>query len=477
MRIFSLPNRFRRYFSGCHTGASGLCRRAVLLALWLAFGCAVSVAQTNKSIRKLQSQQATLKTKIGESEKLLKSTRKDVKTQLNNLQVLNSQISAQQNYVEGIQTEVSALADDIRLQQAALDSLERDLTTCKAQYKRAVDYAFRTRLTATRWSFILSAGNFRQMFRRMRYARDYSKYQRRQGEVIRQKEDEVRRKQQELQQSKSEKDRLLADGRTEQKKLEGQKRERQQVVDELQKKSSQLQATIAQQKKQMNSLNAKIDRLIQEEIAAAERRRKEAERKRKEAEKREAERRRREQEAARKAAASNGKKGKTAAKKKSAPAAKEERTATPDFRAADNADRKLSANFEANRGRLPVPITGPYAISSHYGQYNVEGLRGVQLDNKGIKLTGQSGAQARSVFDGEVTAIFSFAGQFGIIVRHGSYISVYCNLSSASVRQGQRVSTRQALGTVARDASGNATLHFQLRRETAKLNPESWIGL
>lgn len=123
-----------------------------------------------------------------------------------------------------------------------------------------------------------------------------------------------------------------------------------------------------------------------------------------------------------------------------------------------------------------MPITGPYVISSRYGQYNVAGLRGVQLDNKGINITGKVGAKARSIFDGEVSAVFSFGGYVNVMVRHGSYISVYCNLSSASVRRGQKVKTRDILGSVARDPSGNCMLHFQLRKETAKLNPESWLG-
>ena len=122
-----------------------------------------------------------------------------------------------------------------------------------------------------------------------------------------------------------------------------------------------------------------------------------------------------------------------------------------------------------------MPITGNYTISSHFGAYNVNGLNGVTLDNKGINLTGGAGAQARCVFDGEVTAIFSMGGMSNVIVRHGSYITVYCNLSGVSVRQGQRVSARQSLGSVARDASGNCTLHFQLRHETQKLNPERWL--
>ena len=35
---------------------------------------------------------------------------------------------------------------------------------------------------------------------------------------------------------------------------------------------------------------------------------------------------------------------------------------------------------------------------------------------------------------------------------------------------------QKSLGAIARDASGNCTLHFQLRKETAKLNPEAWLA-
>ena len=150
--------------------------------------------------------------------------------------------------------------------------------------------------------------------------------------------------------------------------------------------------------------------------------------------------------------------------------------AAPVFRAESAADNALSGGFAANRGRLPVPITGSYAITAHYGTYNVAGLRGVQLSNKGINLTGRLGAQARAVYSGEVTAVFNMNGLYNVIVRHGSYMSVYCNLSSVSVHRGQQVGTRQTLGSVAGDGTGNCTLHFQLRRETSPLNPEAWIG-
>jgi septal ring factor EnvC (AmiA/AmiB activator) len=132
----------------------------------------------------------------------------------------------------------------------------------------------------------------------------------------------------------------------------------------------------------------------------------------------------------------------------------------------------MSGGFESNRGRLPMPITGSYRVVSHFGQYNVEGLKGVTLDNKGINILGQSGCAARSIYDGEVSGVFGFGGSMVVMVRHGAYISVYCNLKSVSVHSGQKVSARQLLGYVGADN----ILQFQLRRETAKLNPEQWLG-
>ena len=135
-------------------------------------------------------------------------------------------------------------------------------------------------------------------------------------------------------------------------------------------------------------------------------------------------------------------------------------------------DRQISGSFESNRGRLPMPVTGSYKIVSHFGVNSVEGLSNVKLDNKGINIQCQPGASARAIFDGEVSAVVSVAGQLVVMVRHGDFISVYCNLRNVVVRKGQKVSTRQVLGTVGQDN----ILQFQLRRETNKLNPETWLG-
>lgn len=456
-------------------------------------------AQTNKKIRSLQRQQSTLKHNIAQQEKMLKSTKKDVNSQLANLQVINVQIEGQQKYVNGIHAELTELSTTISGLEQQLRLLEADLAVCKRRYQRSVSYMFRNKSSLSKWQFILSAKNFRQMYRRLRYMTQFSRYQRAQAEVIRQKEAQVQAKRNELLGVKTEKNRLYTEGQAETRKLQGQQQERQQVINDLNKRQKELQTSIAQQRRKAEQLNARIDQLIQQEIAAAERRRKaEAERRRKaelarqakaKAQREQAAREKAERErnaaAARRATAAKAKTNRSKATATTKSATKRNRNVAaytpkpataPSLTIEENADRALSTSFAANRGRLPMPITGGYSITRHYGAYNVAGLNGVQLDSKGINITGSVGAQARAVFRGEVTAIFTYGGMYNVIVRHGSYMSVYCNLSSTAVRRGQNVETRQTIGTIATDASGNATLHFQLRKETARLNPEAWLG-
>lgn len=488
---------------------------------------------TNEGIRKLQSEQATLKQKMAESQNQLATTRKDVKAQLATLQMINGQISDQQKVVTGLQVQIDTLNRRISTHEQELRELEADLTECKRRYTRGVLYMYRNRLMQNKLMFIFSADNFRQMYRRLRYTQEYVKYQRVQGQIIAAKEQAVREKRNLLSGERVVQGKLLTQGKAQQTVLEGQQRTQQGVVTDLNQKQAELQATLAQQQRQYNALNAKIEQLIRAEIEAAERRRKaeearraaeaEARKKAAEAARKAAEERRRAAEAARKAeaearraeaearrkAAEAERKAEAARKRGEERAAREARaaqareearaaeqaraaaaeaqrartateeanraTATANQNAPAPSDARLTGSFASNQGRLPMPITGNYTISSHFGAYNVNGLNGVTLDNKGINLTAPAGAQARCVFDGEVTAIFSMGGMTNVIVRHGSYITVYCNLSEVSVRQGQRVSTRQTIGNVARDASGNCTLHFQLRHETQKLNPERWL--
>ena len=155
---------------------------------------------------------------------------------------------------------------------------------------------------------------------------------------------------------------------------------------------------------------------------------------------------------------------------------KEERTKVTSWKSNDSSsDSRLSSSFTSNRGRLPMPITGSYSVVGHYGNYSVSGLKNVTLDNKGIDIRGQQGCSARAVFDGVVSSVFQYGGTYIVMLRHGSYISVYSGLSSVSVRKGQTVKTRDTLGAVGQNSDGNYVLHFQLRNESSRLNPEQWV--
>ena len=120
-----------------------------------------------------------------------------------------------------------------------------------------------------------------------------------------------------------------------------------------------------------------------------------------------------------------------------------------------------------------MPIVGGYQIVHHFGTNSVTDVKGhVTLDKKGIDIKGQPGASVRAIFDGEVSAVFGYAGTTVVIIRHGNYLSVYCDLASVSVSRGQKVSARQNIGRLGSDG----TMQFQLRKGAAKLNPESWLA-
>ncbi len=447
------------------------------------------------SIKGLKNERAQIKKQIVAQQQKLRKNERDVKERLKNLMVINSEIADKRRTIDTIRRDITHLDGNITKLNSQLDVLGKELNDRKQKYVKSMRYMHRNRSIQSQLMFIFSAKNFSQMYRRMRFMREYASYQRAQGEEVKTKQAEVTEKHQQLTATKKKKSNLLYKGEQERLSLEGKQVEQQKVVNSLQKQQKTIQGIIAQQQKRDAAINAQIDRLVAIEVEKA-RQRAIAEAKRKaaeEAKRAEAERKRKAEELARKQAElARKQKEAEAAKRKAeeqrneedrkaiAEAKKLEREvevakkeqAKPLIYNLDSEDRRISGSFESNRGRLPMPITGGYRIVSHFGQYNVEGLNNVRLDNKGINILGSAGAKARSIFDGEVSAVFSMGGVTGVMVRHGSYISVYCNLSSVSVHRGQKVSARQVLGTVGQDN----ILQFQLRKERAKLNPEAWLG-
>ena len=422
--------------------------------LWLAIPL---FAQSNKLIRELESKRGALQKQISETESILKDTKKDVGSQLNSLAVLTGQIEERKRYIIAINNDVEAIERELTSLQRQLNGLQKDLKDKKKKYEASVQYLYKNKSIEEKLMFIFSAKNLGQTYRRMRYVREYATYQRLQGEEILKKQEQIRKKKVEREQVKAAKESLLKEREGEKTKLEAQEKEKRTLVANLQKKQRGLQGEINKKRREANQLNTRIDKLIAEEIERA--------------------RKRAEEEARREAAARKKAEGKESQTAGTGTTVKTNSKPLETY-TMSKADRELSGNFAANRGKLPMPISGAYIITSHYGQYAVEGLRNVKLDNKGIDIQGKPGAQARAIFDGKVAAVFQLNGLFNVLIRHGNYISVYCNLSSASVKSGDMVKTKQSIGQVFSDGTdnGRTVLHFQLRREKEKLNPEPWLN-
>ena len=473
------------------------------------------------AIKGLQAERNQIQQKIRQQEQALRANQADVKKRLQDLLVLNTQIDERQKNIEGIQKDIHGIDNNIGILTVQLQNLQSQLDEHKEKYIKSLQYSAKHHNVQENMMFIFSAESLTQLYRRMRFVKEYAAYQKAQGDIIKMKQQQIGEKNQQLKVVKGQKNTLLYKGQQEKKALEGQQGEQKKVVASLQQQQKTIQSVIAEQRQKDAELNKKIDALIAEEVAKARARAAAEAKRRAEAAaeaKRKAEELARKKAAAEAAARENARriaeakareerlKAEARAAERAADAAKRKeaeqlareaeaarvaterkaqaeeernqrdisnaRKSVEDAQRMNSVDRMMSGGFEANKGRLPMPITGSYRIVSHFGQYNVEGLKNVTLDNKGINILGSSGCQARAIYDGEVSAVFGFSGSMVVMVRHGAYISVYCNLRSVNVSKGQKVSTRQTLGAVGADN----ILQFQLRRETAKLNPEAWLG-
>lgn len=409
-------------------------------------------AQDSKKVRALKTERTNLQKNLKKSEAALTAAKQKVTSGQQVLRKIGGKLDSTLVRVEDMRQGFDTIDQNISDVQSGIASLESDIYVKRQELKAALRHAYLQRRINKSSLYVLSGKNFHQIYRRARYARDYAAYQRLLGQQIVARQNELLQAQGALIAAKNQ---LVDTARTvmaERTKLNEQHVQQERVVANLKKQESTAAQTVKDQKKKLAALDKEIERLIAYEIEQARKRAEEEARRKAEAAKKK-----------KQGSSSSGKAGSTSTQTK------------PDVWLTAE-DKKLNGSFEQNKGRLPVPITGKYRIGGRYGTYTVSGTQDVVLDNKGTNFIGQKGAQARSIFSGKVTAIFQFNGAMNILVRHGSYISVYINLKSVSVKKGQNVNARDILGNVAEDGSGNCLLQFQLRKETTKLNPEAWIG-
>ena len=436
-------------------------KRIIFIMLLFSVACAAWSQQ--KSVKEMRSRVSSLQQQIKEKERILLSSEKDVASKLKNLNLLTARVEEQKSLVSLLSKEVTAIDKEIAGLTSALTHDEAQVKRAQDEYAAALRRARRYGSLQDKLLFIISADNFNSLLHRYRYTREYMNAHRKLADQLKEKIKALEEKRAEVEKVRAAKVASLEEQKKEQQTLKGLEEKQRGLVAELKRENKKVQKELTRQRKELNNLNAAIEREIEREIEARRKAELAAAQKKKEA-----------------AAKKNNN---TVAKKKTTtepdePAPKVQRREKVVVNTNSKGMQKLTGSFEQNKGRLPSPITGPCMVVGSFGpQRGVEGKGNVRIDYGGITLQGERGAKARAVFKGVVTSVVR-AGDFAfVIVRHGKYLTVYCKLQNIKVSQGDEVNTGDILADVATDVSGATTLLFQIRNEKVKLNPRPWLKL
>lgn len=429
--------------------------RRILIICLMAVVAVASVAQSSKKVKDLQKQRKEALQSIAKTDKELKTTKKSALQSLHQLNKLTAEITKHKEVITALNAEISNINKQERKINETISRLEKDLNAKKEAYAKAIRGIAGRNSGYETLMFVFSSNSLNQSYRRIRYLREYSAWRKKEAIKISEQQAELEKKKAELAKTRAEKNAVLGKRTDAANKLKQKEKSQKEVVADLKKKEKELQKELNAQRKQAAALNRRIEQLIAEEARRA------------------AEEAKRAAEAAKKAANADKKSGKNAS------AGEVRKSQTKGGYAMTKDELELSNSFSQNKGRLPMPLSGKYMIVGHFGQQQHQELKYVQVNSSGIDIQTTPGTTARSVFNGVVTRVFVMPGyNSSVIIRHGNYLTIYSNLSEVFVKAGDKVTTRQSIGRIYSDPEENnrTVLHFQLWKETTKLNPEPWLN-
>ena len=379
--------------------------------------CALFLAPAyGESVKDLQKKQKKLQEEIEQTNKMLKQTKKDESATMNKLQLIGQNIKTQKKLINTLDNEITALNREMRHLNATRDSLQKVLEGYKNDYAEMVRQSHYARMQQSPLLFLLSSDSFQQLARRARYLLEFASYRQELVKRIEQTQAEIDTQNELLKANKNDKQTALSNKKKEQENLKRDERKQKTMLNQLKTKEKDLTKQIQKKQKKVNELNKKIDDIVRQQAEKA---------------------------------------SKTTLTKE---------------------QQLIAGGFEANKGRLPWPVEKGM-ISGHFGKQQHPVYAQVIMDNKGIYLQTVADAKARAVYKGEVTSCFMVNGTYAVIIQHGNYRTVYSNLSKLSVKQGDKVETKQALGTIFTDPEQDrkTELYFQVYKDRDILNPELWI--
>ncbi|MEJ6673885.1 MAG: peptidoglycan DD-metalloendopeptidase family protein [Polaribacter sp.] len=394
------------------------------------FSCLSSFSQTK---RELEQQRKKLKKEISQVNTLLFNAQRKEKNVLEDLKDLTQKIAVRFALIEIINAETTLLATAIVKNKKEIEKLEKELAILKADYAGMIFKSYKSKSQQSRLMFVLSSQNFQQAYKRLEYMKQYTSFRKKQGEAIGVQTDIVRKMNDSLFFQKQLKDTLMLSEQDQKEKIELDKKDKERLVAAIKKKESKYRKEIENKIQAEKRLAEKIDKIIREEIAKANR-------------------------LAREKLKNSGK-----------------NTNINEFVLSPEA-RALAAKFELNKGKLPWPIEEGL-ITRRFGQQPHPTFPGITINSTGLHMVTRRGKSAAAIFDGNIlNVLVTSEGRKNVLIQHGNYISSYNNLDKLYVRKGDVVKTGEKIGQIFTDkVSGKTTLIFVLYKNTTKLNPSSWI--
>lgn len=411
---------------------------------------------TAQSLKELEAQKRKAQERLEATQKLLDDTKKSRKGTENELQLITRTIKETNNLIFSINSEIDGLNRDISSLATERNALSRKLTVAKEEYANMVSKNFVFSRQFSPVLFIFSSKNFSQGIRRARYLLEISLYRRKQVEQIKKLNKSVADKEAVLQRYVSQKSQSLQQKEQQHKKLNLRKDEKNRLLSTYNQKEKEYSATIREEQQRQSKFND----LIRQKVA-------EENKKKAEMAKKAAEEKKRQDK--------NKAKAKTTEKTKTSAKASEKPVITEKEYKQYKEDRQLTGTFAKNKGGLPMPVESGL-IHRRFGR-QTNPLTNTIENNSGIYIVAPNGADARAVFEGTVFEVMYEPGSGYIVwVMHGSYSTVYAQLSIFYVKKGEKVKARQKIGRIAQK-NNKSELNFYILNENASYeNPENWLS-
>ena len=401
---------------------------------------------------KLEKEKIKLEKEIASMNKILNETKKTKKMSTSELRVLEKKIAQRKKLIKNINSQMGMLNNEIKSTQQSIGELCKEITILRESYAQMLRYAQKNKTNTDKLLFIFSSKDYKEAYQRYIFFRQFGDLQKEKLAQIQSKTNELSKRTSELELKRTNQEKLLQQELKNSKELNKEKTEKQKTVNQLQKKEKQLAKNLKNKQQQIKKLQQQIDNAIAAEV----KKQKELAAKKKQQMATNTTTNKKEAEANKAAIETAKKKNYTIA-------------TTPE-------EVALSSSFEANKGKLPWP-TSQGVIVSQYGVHKHPEVKGAVIENKGIDIRTTKGSSVRSIFKGEVSRIAKGpTGLLVVIIRHGEYMSVYANLKSVSVKNGQKVDTKQSIGTVSTNEDGVSEYKFQIFKGTHHLNPSIWLS-